>query len=205
MTAAELLRRDLEAIARLVPEGSRVLDLGCGGGELLRFLREKRSAHVHGVELDLDNVASCVRADVPVIQADLDQGLTGFPDDAFDLVILSQTLQVVRKPALVLREMLRVGQRGIVSFPNFGHARVRSYLTLRGRMPMSRSIPYSWYDTPNIHHTTLKDFEDFVQANGGTIEQLIPLRTRGDRLERVKFAPNLRAETAIAVVARVKS
>lgn len=200
MTPTELLRRDFELIARLIPEGARVLDLGCGGGELLSYVRDARGARIHGLELDLDDVAACVTADVPVVQADLDEGLRGFTDASFDVVVLSQTLQVVRKPALVLREMLRVGRQGIVSFPNFGNWRIRTYLGLRGRMPVSRSIPYSWYDTPNIHHTTLSDFDEFVAANGGRVERLIPLRESHQHLTEVRFAPNLLAETAIAVV-----
>lgn len=201
MTAAELRRRDLARIADLVPVGSRVLDLGCGDGLLLETLRDTRRADVHGVELDLGNVAECVRRDIPVVQFDIDAGLGDFADASFDIVVLSQTLQVVRKPALVLREMLRVGRRGIVSFPNFGHWKARGYLTFRGRMPMSRSIPYSWYDTPNIHLTTVKDFREFVAANGGHIERELPLATsRGGKQREVHLWPNLFAETGVAVV-----
>lgn len=201
MTAAELRRRDLARIVDLVPEGARVLDLGCGDGTLLQALRDTRRADVHGVELDLANVAECVRRDIPVLQFDIDDGLTDFSDASFDTVVLSQTLQVVRKPALVLREMLRVGKRGIVSFPNFGHWKARAYLTVRGRMPMSRSIPYSWYDTPNIHLTTLKDFREFVAANGGHIERELPLATsRSGRQREVQLWPNLLADIGLAVV-----
>ena len=120
--------------------------------------------------------------------------------------MLSQTLQVVRNPALVLREMLRVGARAIITFPNFGHWKVRGYLALRGRMPVSESIPYTWYDTPNIHHTTLKDFRDFVAANGGEIEREIPLSAGEWRrdIHEVKVLPNLLADTAVAVVRRAR-
>lgn len=201
MTAAEIRRRDLARIADLVPLGSRVLDLGCGDGELLQLLRDTRRARVHGIELDLANVAECVRRDIPVVQFDIDQGLADFADGSFDVVVLSQTLQVVRKPALVLREMLRVGRRGIVSFPNFGHWRARAYLTLRGRMPVSRSIPYSWYDTPNIHLTTVKDFREFVAANGGHVELEVPLATARGHQHEVRVWPNLLADTGVAVVA----
>lgn len=201
MTAADLQRQDLSRIVDLVPQGSRVLDLGCGDGTLLQALRDTRGADVHGVELDLTNVAECVRRDIPVLQFDIDAGLPDFSDGSFDVVVLSQTLQVVRKPALVLREMLRVGKRGIVSFPNFGHWKARAYLTARGRMPMSRSIPYSWYDTPNIHLTTLKDFREFVSANGGHIELELPLATsRSGRQRAVQFWPNLLADIGVAVV-----
>lgn len=204
MTTAELLRSDLALIADLIPLDSRVLDLGCGDGQLLEFVRDGRGARVNGVELELENVAACIRRDIPVIQADLDDGLAGFPADEFDYVVLSQTLQVVRNPSLVLREMLRVGHRGIVSFPNFGHWRVRSYLALKGRMPVSRAIPYSWYDTPNIHHTTLKDFSEFVATNGGEIERAFPLRPGGTDVRATRLLPNLRADTIVALVRRAE-
>lgn len=201
MTAAELLRSDLARIVDLVPVRSRVLDLGCGDGTLLELLRDTRDADVHGVELDLDNIAACVGRDIPVVQLDIDHGIADFADDSFDVVVLSQTLQVVRKPALVLREILRVGARGIISFPNFGNWRARAYLAFRGRMPMSRTIPFSWYDTPNIHHTTVKDFREFVAQNGGAIETELPLAaTRAGTLRDVLVWPNLLAETELAVV-----
>lgn len=206
MTAAQFLRSDLRFIGELVPEGSRVLDLGCGNGELLAYLRDERGCHVRGVELTPEGIAASVARGLSVVQDDLDRGLKGFPDASFDIVILSQTLQIVRNPALVLREMLRVGKRAILSFPNFGHWRVRGYLGFRGRMPVSRTIPYSWYDTPNIHHTTLKDFREFVTANGGVVLQELPLasnaRTAG--VHAVRFVPNLRAELAVAVVTTAK-
>ena len=168
MTAADLLRADLQLVISLVePEGSRVLDLGCGDGSLIAHLRDERGCDVRGIELLPEEIAAAIAQGLSVVQADLDEGLAGYPDGAFDYVILSQTLQVVRNPSLVLREMLRVGTHSIVTFPNFGHWRVRGYLALKGRMPVSESIPFSWYDTPNIHHTTLKDFRDFVAANGG--------------------------------------
>jgi methionine biosynthesis protein MetW len=203
MSAADLLRADLRLITDLVAEGSRVLDLGCSDGALIAHLRDERACTVRGIELDPTNIAASLSRGLSVVQADIDQGLTNYPDSSFDVVVLSQTLQVVRKPALVLREMLRVGQRGIVSFPNFGYWRVRGYLALKGRMPVSRSIPYSWYDTPNIHHTTLRDFRDFVAENGGEVEREIPLLTENwhrSSIRQVRIAPNLMADTAVAVV-----
>lgn len=202
MTADSLLRSDLRLIGELVPPGSRVLDLGCGEGALLAHLRDARGCRVAGVELTPEGVVASLARGLSVVQSDLDRGLAGFPDDSFDVVVLSQTLQIVRRPALVLREMLRVGESAILSFPNFGHWRVRAYLTLRGRMPVSRSIPHSWYDTPNIHHTTIKDFRDFVEANGGSVVHEIPLLSdrAGSRIHPVRLAPNLRAEIAVAVV-----
>ena len=202
MTAAELLRADLRRITDLVPEGSRVLDLGCGDGALMAHLRDTRGCEVRGIELDAESIAGAIGRGLSVVQADLDEGLGAYQAGAFDVVVLSQTLQVVRRPAYLLREMLRVGERSILTFPNFGHWRVRGYLALRGRMPVSRSIPYSWYDTPNIHHTTLKDFRDFVAANGGAIELEIPLHVAGAEREAhvQRVLPNLFADTALAVV-----
>jgi methionine biosynthesis protein MetW len=203
MRQADFLRADLQLIAEMVPEGSRVLDLGCGDGSLLAHLRDRRGCAVRGIELVHADIAAALAQGLSVVEADLDDGLAAYPDGGFDVVILSQTLQVVRRPAFVLREMLRVGRRGIVSFPNFGHWKVRGYLALRGRMPVSRSIPFTWYDTPNIHHTTIEDFRDFVTANGGTIEREIALLTEGwhrAEIRRVTTWPNLLADTAVAVV-----
>jgi methionine biosynthesis protein MetW len=202
VTAADLLRSDLQLVISLVPEGSRVLDLGCGDGSLIAHLRDERGCEVRGVELAPAEVAAALGKGLSVVQADIDAGLSGYPDGRFDVVVLSQTIQVTRNPAFVLREMLRVGERGIVTFPNFGHWRVRGYLAFRGKMPVSESIPFSWYDTPNIHHTTLKDFREFVAANGGEIEQEIPLVAGEWRqsVRRARFWPNLMADTAVAVV-----
>jgi methionine biosynthesis protein MetW len=202
VTSVDFLRADLQLVISLVKPGSRVLDLGCGDGSLIAHLRDERGCEVRGIELLPEEIAAAISQGLSVVQSDLDEGLAGYPDGAFDYVILSQTLQVVRNPSLVLREMLRVGAHSIVTFPNFGYWRVRGYLALKGRMPVSESIPFSWYDTPNIHHTTLKDFRDFVAANGGVIEQEIPL-VAGEwrqRVRRVSFVPNLFADTAVAVV-----
>jgi len=202
VTAADLLRADLQLVISLVPEGSRVLDLGCGDGSLMAHLRDERGCDVRGIELAPAEIAAALGRGLSVIQGDLDAGLRGYPDDSFDVVVLSQTIQVMRNPALLLREMLRVGKRGIITFPNFGHWKVRGYLALKGRMPVSESIPFSWYDTPNIHHTTLKDFRDFVAANGGELEREIPLSAGEWRREihEVSLWPNLFADTAVAVV-----
>lgn len=203
MSPADLLRSDLRLIVSMVPQGTRVLDLGCGDGSLMAHLRDERGCTVRGIELDSADIAAALARGLSVVQADLDEGLSAFPDRSFDVVILSQTLQVVRRPAIVLAEMLRVGRRAVVSFPNFAHWRIRAYLALRGRMPVSRSIPYTWYETPNIHHTTIRDFRDFVREMGGDVEREVALVTAGwaSRAPRtVRVAPNLLADTAIAVI-----
>jgi len=156
-------RPDYAAIADWVRPGSRVLDLGCGDGTLLRYLWRERNASGYGVEIDEAGVLACVRNGVNVIQSDLESGLSDFENRAFDYVILSQTLQAVRHSERIVREMLRVGREGIVTFPNFGYWKNRLQVAL-GKMPVSDNLPFQWYDTPNIHLCTITDFEDFCRA-----------------------------------------
>jgi methionine biosynthesis protein MetW len=156
-------RPDFAAIAAWIPQGASVLDLGCGDGGLLRYLSDARKARGYGVEIRDDNIVACIRNGVNVIQGDLESGLSGFETDSFDFVILSQTLQATRHTEALVREMLRVGREGIVSFPNFGYWKARLSV-LRGHMPVSDELPYQWYDTPNVHLCTLRDFEDFCNA-----------------------------------------
>jgi methionine biosynthesis protein MetW len=156
------MRPDLEAIAHWVQPKARVLDLGCGDGSLLRYLWQANEAPGYGVEIDDDNVLACVANDVNVLQVDLESGLSLFADQSFDYVILSQTLQAVHRTEGILREMLRVGREAIVSFPNFGHWSARLQV-LMGRMPVSESLPYEWFETPNVHHCTITDFEDLCR------------------------------------------
>jgi methionine biosynthesis protein MetW len=201
MTPADILRADLRLITELVPEGSRVLDLGCGDGALMAHLRDEKGCALQGVELSAQGIASAIEQGLSVVQADLDEGLGAYPDASFDVVVLSQTLQVMRHPDAVLSEIVRVGRVGIVSFPNFAHWKVRGYLGLKGRMPVARTIPYEWYDTPNIHHTTVRDFRALCERLGLVIEQEIPLSTDGfGGIQRVRVLPNLLADTALAVV-----
>jgi methionine biosynthesis protein MetW len=166
MTAAEqallAARPDFAAIAHWVAPGARVLDLGCADGTLLRYLWQARATPGYGVEIDDDSVLACVSNDVNVLQVDLESGLSLFGDASFEYVILSQTLQAVRHTEAILREMLRVGREAIVSFPNFGHWNARLQLAL-GKMPVSASLPYEWYETPNVHHCTITDFEDLCR------------------------------------------
>lgn len=164
---ARLLSRrpDFAAIAAWVKPGAHVLDLGCGDGSLLRFLKDTRGATGYGVDIADDNVLACARNGVNVIQTNLEAGLSGFESASFDCVILSQTLQAVKHTERILKEILRVGREGIVSFPNFGYWRARAQL-VAGRMPVSRELPYQWYDTPNVHLFTIVDFETFCRGHG---------------------------------------
>ena len=158
-------RPDFAAIAGWVGIGSRVLDLGCGDGSLLRYLRESRRVTGYGVEIDDDRVLACVKSGVNVIQGDLERGLSEFESRSFDYVVLSQTLQAVRNSERIVRDMLRVGREGIVTFPNFGYWRNRLQV-LGGHMPVSDNLPYQWHDTPNVHLCTISDFEDFCAGHG---------------------------------------
>ena len=184
-------RRDLELIAELVPRGSRVLDLGCGNGELLDHLRRHRDCRGLGIEFDDANVAECVRRNVQVLQLDLDEGLALFEDRSFDVVLQLDTLQHLRNTEKMLRETARVGRIGIVSFPNFAHWPNR-LAVLRGRMPVTRTLPYQWYDTPNIRVGTFADFEVLARKNG--LRVLESFGIEGGR--EVRRWPNLRASVA---------
>jgi methionine biosynthesis protein MetW len=167
-------RPDLAAIAQWVAPGARVLDLGCGDGALLRYLWDARQAPGYGVEIEDERVIACVANDVNVLQVDLESGLSLFADGSFDCVILSQTLQAMRHTEGILREMLRVGREAIVSFPNFGHWSARLQIAL-GRMPVSATLPYAWYETPNVHHCTVTDFEDLCRRIGIRIRERLVL------------------------------
>lgn len=153
-------RPDFAAIAAWIPQGASVLDLGCGDGSLLRYLKEKRKVRGYGVEINDANIVACIANGINVIQGDIDSGLSGFESSAFDYVLLSQTLQATRHTEPLIQEMLRVGREAIVSFPNFGYWRNRLNV-LRGHMPVSKELPYQWFDTPNVHLCTLNDFETF--------------------------------------------
>lgn len=153
------MRFDLQLIPRWIKPGARVLDLGCGDGSLLTRLSRERQADALGIEIDPDQITHCLANGLNVVEQDLNNGLGNFKDDSFDVVVMAHALQTLRQPHLVIDEMLRVGKECIVTFPNFGHWSCRLYLTTKGRMPVSRFMPYSWYDTPNIHFCTVTDFE----------------------------------------------
>ena len=172
-------RLDFLLVAGMVEPGSRVLDIGSGDGELLALLRERRGVDGRGIELSREGVSHCLAKGLPVIQGDADTDLADYPDDAFDYVILSQTIQATRQPRIVLEHLLRIGRRAIVSFPNFGHWRVRVDLAVRGRMPVNENMPYSWYDTPNIHFCTIRDFVELCRDVGARIERAVALDGRG--------------------------
>jgi methionine biosynthesis protein MetW len=163
-------RFDLFTVAQLIAPGARVLDVGCGDGVLLKLLQETRQVDGRGIEISQKGVNECVAQGLSVMQGDADTDLADYPDDAFDYVILSQTLQATRYPRQVIEQMLRIGQKAVVSFPNFGHWRMRLLLLVTGRMPVTRHLPYSWYDTPNIHFFTIRDFMGLVKEIGATIE-----------------------------------
>jgi methionine biosynthesis protein MetW len=185
-------RFDFQLIASWIPPGSRVLDLGCGDGALLRELWRAREAPGYGVEIDDDSVLACVANDVNVLQVDLESGLSLFADGSFDCVILSETLQTIRRTEFLMREMLRVGREVIVSFPNFGHWRARLQV-LQGRMPVSEALPYEWYETPNVHHCTMHDFEELCRRLGVKIRERLALHEG----KPVDALPNLLGSLAV--------
>ena len=194
------LRADLAQIADWITPGSRVLDLGCGDGTLLAYLRDAKDCRGYGVELNDEHVAQCVRARINVVQQNLDAGLRMFDDDMFDTVVLSQTLQAMHNAEGLLREMARVGREGVVSFPNFGHWK-HAVSLLAGRMPVTRQIPYQWYDTPNIHLCTLRDFEELAVAEGLRLTARVPLNVRGGRARNwVERRPNLLAAGVVCLI-----
>ena len=191
-------RSDYAIISEIVEPSTRVLDLGCGEGELLAWLAENKGVESRGVEINSSKVQRAIARGVSAYQGDIDEGLAGYPDGAFDYVILSQTLQETRRPLQVLREMLRVGRRAIVAFPNFGHWTVRLSMLLTGQAPKTKLFPYEWYDSPNIHFLTVHDFENLAIGERLVVERRYFLSGHS----RVESLPNLRAEIAVFLVKR---
>ena len=169
-------RFSYEKIAEVVSEAATVLDLGCGDGELLRLLHARRGTHGRGVEIDESMIRQCVQSGISVFQADLDAGLKEFASGSYDYVILNETLQVVHDPVSLLREMVRVGRKAVINFPNFGYILNRAQLFFAGRMPVNREIPFEWYNTPNIHFCTRRDFVALCREQGFRVEETIDLR-----------------------------
>ncbi len=187
----------------MVAPGSRVLDIGCGDGSLLDHLHREKQVDGRGIELSMEGVRGAVAQGLSVIQGDADTDLNDYPGGAFDYVILSQTLQATREPKVVLENMLRIGRHAIVSFPNFGHWRVRWSLGVSGRMPQTRTLSYSWYDTPNIHLCTIRDFTDLCADLGIEVERVLSLRRDGAvRFEGAGGMANLLADQAIFLLRR---
>ena len=196
--SAAYVRPDFDVVTNWVPQGASVLDLGCGDGELLARLQRERGSIGYGVEIEDSAVLACLDRGLNVLQGNIESGLNLFDDGAFDVVILSQTLQATRHTEALVREVLRVGKSAIVTLPNFGHWSVRWQLGVGGRMPVSKRLPYQWYDTPNVHFSTITDFDEFCASKGITVERRVALA--GGRA--ITFLPNVRGVTAVFQIRR---
>jgi methionine biosynthesis protein MetW len=197
-------RKDLEIITGFVAPGARVLDVGCGDGALLQRLEDEKGVDGRGVELSQKGVNLAVARGLSVVQGDADHDLATYPDEAFDFVILSQTLQATHNPRVVLEHLLRIGRKVIVSFPNFGNWRIRMQFVLGGRMPITENLPYSWYDTPNIHFCTVRDFMTLIGEVNARVESAVALYGEGRKLNRTLRVGlwNVLAEQAIFLLSR---
>jgi methionine biosynthesis protein MetW len=196
------MRFELTLLQNWVERGARVLDLGCGDGTLLSALRDNRQTEGLGVEIEADDITHCIARGINVIEQDLNTDLSNFQSNSFDVVVMTLALQALRYPHRVLDEMLRIGKHGIVTFPNFGHWRARGYLLSRGRMPVSKFLPYTWYDTPNIHFCTVKDFETLCAERGIIIHDRAMIGGGNTQGWLAQAWPNLFAVTAVYHISR---
>lgn len=195
-------RIDYSVILDLIPAGSKILDLGCGDGSLLSQLVQAKGVTGRGIEISEEGVHACIAKGLTVLQGDIDGGLRDYPDRSFDYVILNQTIQAVKKPDVVLSEILRVGKKGVVGIPNFAFWRFRFFLLFNGRMPKTDFLPYEWYNTPNIHFCSVLDFDEYCGENAIAVERRICLSTeRGGRVLR-GVRPNLFAESAVYLLSK---
>lgn len=198
-------RSDLNLILESIPESSRVLDLGCGKGELIHELQQNKKCQIQGVEIHHNFIATCIEKGLPVIQSNLDEGLGDYPNQSFDYVILSRTLQVIHKPDYIIKEIIRAGKIGIISFPNFGYYQVRASLFFKGKMPITKALPYTWYNTPNIHLLTIKDFKKFCRANQITITKQVHLGKKQKTNLFSKWLPDLFASQSVFYISDLTS
>ncbi|GMQ79746.1 MAG: methionine biosynthesis protein MetW [Thermodesulfobacteriota bacterium] len=201
------MRFDLQIIASWIEKGSKVLDLGCGEGDLLYFLKQNKEATCTGIERKESRVARCIEKGLSVLQGDINEEVLDYPDNTFDYVVLSQTLQQVYEPSGLIKSLLRIGTKGIVSFPNFSHWRVRSQLFLTGYAPITRQLPYEWYDTPNIRVITLKDFRKFSKDVGFNIikEVAVDSQSQDRKGKIIKTLPNIFATYGIFMIEEDRS
>jgi len=194
------MRVDYERIEELIEPESTVLDVGCGAGDLLLRLRQNRGIHGLGVEVQQDNICACIERGISVVDLDIEAELDSFADKSYDYVLLSQTLQTLDQPDTVLKQMIRIGRRCIVSFPNFVHWKVMLQMMLTGRTPLTENLPFRWYNSPHRHYLTIRDFKDYCRENGIRVEKCLPLQIGRQRPQR--FLPSLRAEEVIFVITK---
>ena len=204
MIARQSIRKDWNLIESLIDNNSTILDIGCGEGGLIQQLIDRRYANIRGLEIDGNLVRNAISAGISVVQGNAEDDLRQYSDSSFDYVILSQTLQAIYKPKFVLHELLRIGAKAIVSFPNFGHWKIRLQLLFKGKMPVTEGLPYTWYETPNIHFFTLKDFQEMCEDSNIYIERSIGLTSKGKQFEINNNSPfaNLITNEAIFLLSK---